>query len=284
MEQGMMRRGLTETGLKWIALVCMVLDHIHYFFGWTGVIPEWFSMVGRLGAPLFLFCLVEGFTHTHDRRRYFLKVYIIGGLMSLLLFFMQFGGFLVRPDGFYPMNSMMTTFAILMVIYQGMDWLGQKKFGRGLAAVVLPLLWPFLAAWLLVQMAGDTTILGILCYSVVPMWGVTGDSSLPVLFVGIVLYAFRKNRVRQVLAFVLVTLLYDVGVIGWMAHGMPGFHWTQMFTMYYEWYGVFAAIPMLCYNGQRGSGHKKLFYAFYPAHIYILYALSWMTMIVLGKA
>ena len=50
-------RGLSETGLKWIALVTMVLDHIHYFFSFTGCVPEWFSMVGRLGAPLFLFCL-----------------------------------------------------------------------------------------------------------------------------------------------------------------------------------------------------------------------------------
>ena len=25
--------GITETGLKWIALVTMVMDHIHYFFG-----------------------------------------------------------------------------------------------------------------------------------------------------------------------------------------------------------------------------------------------------------
>ena len=40
--------GITETGLKWIALVTMVMDHIHYFFGFTGMIPEWFSMVGRL--------------------------------------------------------------------------------------------------------------------------------------------------------------------------------------------------------------------------------------------
>ena len=65
--------GITETGLKWIALVTMVMDHIHYFFGFTGWIPEWFSMVGRLGAPLFLFCLVEGFTHTHSRKKYFAK-------------------------------------------------------------------------------------------------------------------------------------------------------------------------------------------------------------------
>ena len=32
---------------------------------------------------------------------------------------------------------------------------------------------------------------------------------------------------------------------------------------------------MLCYNGQRGRGCKNLFYAFYPAHIYIFYILSW---------
>jgi len=140
--------GITETGLKWIALVTMVMDHIHYFFGFTGMIPEWFSMVGRLGAPLFLFCLVEGFTHTHSRKKYFAKVYILSAAMSALLFFMAFGGILVRPDGFYPGNGMMTTFAVLMVIWQGIDWLGQKKILPGLAAVILPLAWPILASQL----------------------------------------------------------------------------------------------------------------------------------------
>ena len=57
-------RGLSSTGLKWIALGLMVLDHIHYMFAYTGLVPEWFSMLGRLSAPLFLFCLAEGFAHT----------------------------------------------------------------------------------------------------------------------------------------------------------------------------------------------------------------------------
>ena len=34
---------------------------------------------------------------------------------------------------------------------------------------------------------------------------------------------------------------------------------------------------MLLYNGKRGRGCKPLFYIFYPAHVYILYALSCLT-------
>jgi hypothetical protein len=39
---------------------------------------------------------------------------------------------------------------------------------------------------------------------------------------------------------------------------------------------LFAAIPILMYNGKRGKGSKYFFYVFYPAHIYILYAVAWM--------
>ena len=44
--------GLTGTALKTIALVLMVMDHIHYFFEFTGVVPEWFSTLARLWRAL----------------------------------------------------------------------------------------------------------------------------------------------------------------------------------------------------------------------------------------
>ena len=268
--------GLTETGLKWIALVTMVLDHIHYFFGFTGAVPEWFSMAGRVSAPLFLFCLVEGFTHTRSRKKYFAKVYVLSAAMSALLFLMAFGGILVRPDGFYPGNGMMTTFAVLMVIWQGIDWLERRRFGRGLAAVLIPLAWPILANLLSVAFPALATPLGFAAYSVLPTWGTTGDSSWPVLVMGLVLYLFRRRRKVQVAAFSVYYVLYGVVYMGLIVSSvMPDFAWWQLFTRYYEIYGILAAPLMLWYNGQRGRGHKALFYAFYPAHIYLLYALSW---------
>ena len=37
---------------------------------------------------------------------------------------------------------------------------------------------------------------------------------------------------------------------------------------------VWLLVLMLLYNGQRGKGHKQLFYWFYPAHVYLLYGAS----------
>ena len=46
------KKGLDGTQLKTIALALMVLDHIHYFFEFTGCIPTVFSMLGRLSLPI----------------------------------------------------------------------------------------------------------------------------------------------------------------------------------------------------------------------------------------
>lgn len=268
-------RGLSASELKWIALGLMVLDHIHYFFSYTGMIPEWFSMAGRLSAPLFLFCLVEGFTHTHDRRKYFTKVYGIHLLMSGLLFLMMCGILPVRPDGFYPMNGMMTSFAILMIVFQGMDWLGEKRWGPGLAAVALPLAWPILASTLMGAAPALQMPLSVLGYTLLPMWNSNPDAGIGTILMGILLYTFRKNRRVQAGVFVGFTMLYDLLYPLLVFSQSPEFHWTMMFTTVYEWYGALAAVLMLCYNGERGRGPKRFFYWFYPVHIYILYALSW---------
>lgn len=111
----------------------MVLDHIHYFFEFTGWVPTWFNMLGRLSAPLFLFCTVEGFAHTHDRKRYVLRIWAIGTAMAALEFFMIYADAFRRGDGFYPQNAIFQDLVLLCVVWQGIDWLREKNSQRALA-------------------------------------------------------------------------------------------------------------------------------------------------------
>ena len=280
------QRGITGTGLKLIALVSMLMDHIYYFFGHTGLIPWWFGLAGRLAAPLFLFCLVEGFLHTRSRKKYFLKILSIAVPMGLLLFFMRFGGFFVRPDGFYPQNAMMSAFVMLIACFQAFDWIASrkiKKVAAGCGVLLLLLAWPFLASMLTVQVPASATVVGILGYTLLPIINISGDVTLPVLMTGIILYLTYKHRKLQVVAMVLVNFAWHFVFVYFQVRTWPGFALSQMFTMYYEWLGaIFAAPLLLCYNGKRGAGYGKFFYVFYPAHIYILYALSWLLMVAAG--
>lgn len=275
------RPGLSSTALKGIALVLMVLDHIHYFFEFTGVIPLWFSLAGRLSAPLFLFCTVEGFAHTQDRRRYFLRIWGISAGMGLLQFLMMYAGLWVRPDGFFPMNAIFMNFVILIPVWQGIDWLRQRRMARGLAAVILPLAWPFgfvllyalsqrtSLAWLL------DSLLALLAYTALPCWSFIMDGGGFFILTGIALYLLRDRRGLQAVVYVVLTMAFYFLFPLVQLLGMGTFHISLMFTLAYEWLGVFAVVFMLMYNGQRGRGLKQLFYIFYPAHVYLLYALSW---------
>ena len=279
MEQ-LMKKGLDGTRLKTVALVLMVLDHIHYFFEFTGWVPTWFNMLGRLSAPLFLFCTVEGFAHTHDRKRYVLRIWAIGTAMAALEFFMIYAGAFRRGDGFYPQNAIFQDLVLLCVIWQGIDWLREKKIAKGAAAIAAVLCWPYMVvAFLLLfpqvqDMPIASAVVAFLMTSPLPMWTAVTDGSWGFLLGGVLLYALRGHRPVQLGVWALNALLWDLVLPFAMVHAQADFVWTQMFTDYYEWFGVAAAVLMGLYNGRRGSGHKQLFYWFYPAHIYLLYGAS----------
>ena len=274
------KKGLDGTQLKTIALVLMVLDHIHYFFEFTGWVPTLFSMLGRLSAPLFLFCTVEGFAHTHDRKRYFIRIWAIGTAMAALEFFMIYAKAFRRGDGFYPQNAIFQDLMLLCIVWQGIDWLREKKLAKGIAAIAAVLCWPYVVIVFLMlfpqvqDMPTASTVVAFVITSPLPMWTAITDGSWSFLLGGVLLYALRGRRRVQLTAWALTVFLCDFALNFGMACRQEGFVWMQMFTDYYEWFGVAAVLLMLLYNGQRGSGHKQLFYWFYPAHVYLLYGAS----------
>lgn len=268
-------RGLSDTSLKEIALALMVLDHIHYFFSFTGAVPEWFSMLGRVSAPLFLFCTAEGFAHTHDRRTYLLRLWGMGAGMGLVQFVIGVG-LGRRADGFYPMNGILRDLTVACLLWQGIDWLRQRRLGRALALVGgVGVLWPVVSLALVAALppAGQLPLY-FLSWTVLPNWAFSTDGGVWFILGGVLLYALRGRRKIQVLAWAAWAFWIDMGSVSYLMRMGSGVSLGQAMLLSYQWMEVFAAPLMLLYNGQRGAGHKQLFYWFYPAHVYGLYAVS----------
>lgn len=268
-------KGLSGYALKYLAALFMLLDHIHYIFNFTGKIPLFFSWAGRLASPIFLFCIVEGFIHTHDRKKYFLRIYLLSILMGLIHFsFYNISSGLVREDGFFPQNQMLSSFALLLVVLQGISWCQARQWGKGLTAILLPLLLPFIFLFLFGISAGSPTImfgLNLLSFTVLPLHTAIADGGTITLILGSLLYLFYKNRHKQATVFVITCILWDIVRVVLL---VPDLTVTAFFAQLYEWMEIFAVVPMLCYNGTRGTGSKPFFYWFYPVHIYLLFALS----------
>ena len=281
MENNIFGKGLSGSALKYIALIAMVFDHIHYFFEFTGKVPLWFSYIGRIAAPLFLFCLIEGWMHTKNKKKYFLKVYVIGAAMGLV----QFGFYnvfavlkLVRGDGFFPQNAMLSSFTILMISMAGIDFLREKKFFRGIILTFGPIIFPYLMFGLVYAPLANGNhnlalfIVNMLNMSVLPLHSAILDGGTVILIQGIAMYLFAKKKAYvRVIAYAVST----IGYYGLMMIMMGEFlTFDNLFSTYYQLFELFAVLLMIAYNGEKGRGSRKLFYWFYPAHIYFLYAAS----------
>ena len=57
---------MSETILKRIAVIAMLVDHAALLFGGS----PWLRAIGRLAFPIYCFLLTEGIRHTRDVRRY----------------------------------------------------------------------------------------------------------------------------------------------------------------------------------------------------------------------
>lgn len=96
--------------LKWIAILCMLIDHIGAVF--TPYEINGFRIIGRLAFPIFCFLLVEGFCHTHNMKQYLLRMAAFV-LISELPYDVAFhGGFSNQGQ-----NVFFTLFIGLVVLY-----------------------------------------------------------------------------------------------------------------------------------------------------------------------
>ena len=140
----MKRKMISQEGLKLIACVTMLLDHIGaVLVPWTGL-----RIIGRLAFPIYCFLLAEGITHTRDPKKYALRLGL-GALLAEVPFDLLFFGRLTLAH-----QSVMVTLLLgflmaqwakkkgniwlpLAVCYLAGEILGADYGGTGVALVAI---------------------------------------------------------------------------------------------------------------------------------------------------
>ena len=228
--------------LKCLALILMIIDHIHQYIPYT---PIAFNWIGRIVAPIFFYLMVEGFRKTSNRSKYILRMWIAGVVMGMG----SEAVMLLFPGGSTPIvNNIFISLGCGLLLLQSWEWAKSSKY-----AVWPPLLMLFA---IVVGYLSEASYLGI---------------AMTIIF-----YALRHKPAQMAYAYIFTMLLLTVGLnVIYLGFEMLSVH--HLFYTHYQWMMIGAVIPILLYNGQRGyhaAWAKYMFYIAYPVHIWLLYLIS----------
>ena len=254
---------LDATTLKFLAVVLMVLDHIHEMFVSMGA-PMWLTMAGRLVFPMFLFAASESFYYTHSKKRYLQRLLFASWGMTIFTFILQ--AVLPNPDVVLMNNAFSTFFVtgLYMLCWDtlkaGIQQKSPMKIGKAVVIFLVPIL-SAIPVYLMAMLSFNENVPG----SVIQILArisllipniLAVEGGAPLVLLGLLFYIFRKHRTIQ------IGVLLALSLIVYLSGNM-----VQSFM-------ALAAIPIALYNGKRGKGMKNFFYIFYPAHIGLLYSIA----------
>lgn len=244
----MQKRGLSQEGLKLIACVTMLIDHIgavivmNCFENATGAnkgtlldLYEILRIIGRLAFPIYCFLLVEGCAHTKNPKCYGLRL-LIAALMSEIPYDLAIYGEINWHN-----QSVMVTLLLGFLMLEVM-----KKYPQILQKVLIIL--PFLMLADLLD--ADYEMDGILT---------------------IALFALTRELPNRVLL-----QFFGLWCIFSPNHLMA-LNWLGKFSVTVQEWAVLAALPIALYDGRKMTKSKTIqwaFYLFYPAHLLALYLIG----------
>ena len=238
-------RGLDANALKLIAIAAMTVDHVAWllFPGYpAAAMPVIMHIIGRITCPIMCFFIAEGFYHTHDRKKYALRLLALA-VVSHFAYLLASNNYL-DPHSFIPFyyGELLNQTGVVWSLLGGllMLWLCEdekRPMGVKVAGVILICILTLPADW---------SCIAALC----------------VLSIG----SNRSNPQKQIAWCLFYVALYAVVYF---------FALDKLYGLMQL--GVVLAIPLLAlYNGRRGKNPavnrvmKWLFYIYYPLHLFIL--------------
>lgn len=235
------KMNLSAATLHMLAMAFMLMDHL-----WATLLPaqEWLTCVGRIAFPIFAFMAVEGYFHTHNLKKYLLRM-LIFAVISEVPFDLMYGG-----TWFYP-------------VHQNVIW----TLMMGLAGIHL---------METVRKKKSTFVYILVSAIVVIVGGLLGTLSM-VDYYGIgvltvfIFYFFRGRKWWCLLGQMLALYWVNVELLGGLMYPIRLF--GMEFELCQQGLALLALLPIWLYRGRQGY-HSKPFqyfcYAFYPIHMLVI--------------
>lgn len=227
-----MKKCLSSNGLKFIAVVAMVFDHLLWVLkpGYDNCLSLLFlHVVGRVVAPIFCFFVAEGAFYTRNRERYFARL-LCFSLVSHFAYCFAFGICYLPFANGTPFNQTSIMWSLSLGLVGIMVQDSRLKDSSKTVLTLLLCLLGFPSDW-------SSVAVMIIVYD----YHFRGD--------------FKSQMACQTILSAVYALVYCIFID--VRYGI-----IQMCTI--------LSIPLLAmYNGQRGRcrGFKWFFYLVYPAHL-----------------
>lgn len=214
----------------------MLLDHIAWtFLPFDSPLSQAFHILGRMTAPIMCFFVAQGFLHTRNLKKYFLRLALFAAI-SQYPWYVMHGRTVTTPAVF---NMIFTLFFALAAVFAE-------------ARIRNPIL-RFLAVsgCALITLCSDWYVFAVL-------WSV-------------VFFKFRDDKKKTAIYFSLVSLSYTLYIfsLNLKASGdVKQSFFSSVFTL-----GTFLSIALLqSYDETKRPKRKSrfVFYFFYPLHMLIL--------------
>lgn len=235
------RFDISTAALHILAMALMLMDHL-----WATLLPaqEWLTCVGRLAFPIFAFMAVEGYFHTHDFKKYALRM-LLFAVISEIPFDFMYGG-----TWFYPVHQNVIWTLLLGLLGINIMETARKKRKK----------WAFILISVIVVIVGAA--LGTLC-----MLDYYGTGVLTIF----IFYFFHGRKWWCLLGQLVALYWVNVELLGGLVYPIQLF--GMEFELCQQGLALLSLIPIWLYRGRKGY-HSKPFqylcYAFYPVHMAII--------------
>lgn len=235
------KKGITAYQLKVIAIVAMTFDHIAWM--WVPVVSlpgQCMHIIGRITAPVMCYLLAEGYIHTHDIRKYTLRLglFAVVSAFAFYLFERRAG----MAGGGISLGMMYTLFLALLAI---------RTYDSHIGGIKKSLI---IAALFLLSLLGDWAGIGLI-------WP-------------LMLYVYREDKKAQLKLLMYTSTLFAALLALDGAISNPECPYISLFQ-----FGMLPAIPVIgAYNGALGGkrGGKWFFYVYYPAHLLLICLVDYL--------